>query len=104
MSKSKELSGFDRGSIVGCHLCGKLVLLAAGLFVESQKLGIPWSSSRSQAHKRSIDFNGLELTIIGLWTCGKLFFGVMNLTLQSASRMDASGFGGCPANVSLVTA
>ncbi|GFU17747.1 regulator of chromosome condensation 2 [Trichonephila clavipes] len=23
MSKSKELSEFDRGSIVGCHLCGK---------------------------------------------------------------------------------
>ncbi|GFW33379.1 regulator of chromosome condensation 2 [Trichonephila clavipes] len=25
MSKSKELSEFDRGSIVGCHLCGKSV-------------------------------------------------------------------------------
>ncbi|GFV30297.1 transposable element Tcb2 transposase [Trichonephila clavipes] len=26
MSKSKELSEFDHGSIVGCHLCGKSVL------------------------------------------------------------------------------
>ncbi|GFX20377.1 hypothetical protein TNCV_3487351 [Trichonephila clavipes] len=25
MSKSKELSEFNRGSIVGCHLCGKSV-------------------------------------------------------------------------------
>ncbi|GFV31915.1 hypothetical protein TNCV_2564181 [Trichonephila clavipes] len=25
MNKSKELSEFDRGSIVGCHLCGKSV-------------------------------------------------------------------------------
>ncbi|GFV21736.1 uncharacterized protein TNCV_3484331 [Trichonephila clavipes] len=25
MGKSKELSEFDRGSIVGCHLCGKSV-------------------------------------------------------------------------------
>ncbi|GFT50894.1 regulator of chromosome condensation 2 [Trichonephila clavipes] len=25
MSRSKELSEFDRGSIVGCHLCGKSV-------------------------------------------------------------------------------
>ncbi|GFV89658.1 uncharacterized protein TNCV_1576311 [Trichonephila clavipes] len=25
MSKSKELSEFDRGSIMGCHLCGKSV-------------------------------------------------------------------------------
>ncbi|GFX40323.1 regulator of chromosome condensation 2 [Trichonephila clavipes] len=25
MSKSKELSEFDRGCIVGCHLCGKSV-------------------------------------------------------------------------------
>ncbi|GFT86359.1 hypothetical protein TNCV_3258811 [Trichonephila clavipes] len=25
MSKSKELSEFDRGSTVGCHLCGKSV-------------------------------------------------------------------------------
>ncbi|GFS47774.1 uncharacterized protein TNCV_3597881 [Trichonephila clavipes] len=38
------------------------------------------------------------------WTCGKLFFGVMNLALQSGSRMDESGFGGCPGNVFLVTA
>ncbi|GFU02842.1 uncharacterized protein TNCV_3480581 [Trichonephila clavipes] len=40
---------------------------------------------------RSIDCNGVELTVIGLWTCGKLFFGVMNLALQSGNRMDASG-------------
>ncbi|GFV63505.1 hypothetical protein TNCV_1551681 [Trichonephila clavipes] len=53
---------------------------------------------------RSIDCSGVELTVIGLWTCGKLFFGGMNLALQSGSRMDASGFGECPANVSLVTA
>ncbi|GFU88209.1 QLQ domain-containing protein [Trichonephila clavipes] len=48
---------------------------------------------------RSIDCNGEELTVIGLWTCGKLFFGVMNLALQSGSWMDVTGFGGCPANV-----
>ncbi|GFW68499.1 DDE_3 domain-containing protein [Trichonephila clavipes] len=53
---------------------------------------------------RSIDWNGVELTVVGLWTCGKLFFGVMNLALQSGCRMDASGFGGCPAYVSLMSA
>ncbi|GFV39594.1 hypothetical protein TNCV_4173031 [Trichonephila clavipes] len=42
---------------------------------------------------RSIDCNGVDLTVIGLCTCGKLFFGVMNLALQSGSRMDASGLG-----------
>ncbi|GFW61409.1 regulator of chromosome condensation 2 [Trichonephila clavipes] len=31
MSKSKELSEFDRGSIVGCHLCGKSVRKIADL-------------------------------------------------------------------------
>ncbi|GFW02252.1 transposable element Tcb1 transposase [Trichonephila clavipes] len=36
---------------------------------------------------RSMDCNGVELTVIGLWTCGKLFFGGMNLALQSGSRM-----------------
>ncbi|GFS68544.1 hypothetical protein TNCV_4584591 [Trichonephila clavipes] len=36
---------------------------------------------------RKIDCNGVELTINGLWTCGKLFFGVMNLTLQSGRWM-----------------
>ncbi|GFS86187.1 regulator of chromosome condensation 2 [Trichonephila clavipes] len=62
---------------------------------------------RAAAHKprmRSIHCNGVELTVIGLWTSGKRFFGVMNLALQSGSRMDAYGFGGCPANIPLVTA
>ncbi|GFU20703.1 hypothetical protein TNCV_3176411 [Trichonephila clavipes] len=40
---------------------------------------------------RSIDCNGLEFTVIGQWTCVKLFFGVVNLALQSGSWMDASG-------------
>ncbi|GFV17942.1 transposable element Tc1 transposase [Trichonephila clavipes] len=50
-------------------------------------------TSQTSLHRiRSIDCNGVELTAIGLWTCGKLFFGEMNLALQSGSRMDASGF------------
>ncbi|GFX04128.1 hypothetical protein TNCV_3972771 [Trichonephila clavipes] len=32
---------------------------------------------------RSIDCNGVELAVSELWTCEKLFFGVMNLALQS---------------------
>ncbi|GFV31914.1 hypothetical protein TNCV_2564171 [Trichonephila clavipes] len=63
----------------------------------------PLTSQTSLHRMRSIDCNGVELTIIGLWTCGKLFFGVMNLALQSGSRMDASGFS-CRVNVSLLTA
>ncbi|GFV97671.1 transposable element Tcb1 transposase [Trichonephila clavipes] len=31
MSKSKELSEFDRGGIVGCHLCGKSVRVIANI-------------------------------------------------------------------------
>ncbi|GFT50616.1 hypothetical protein TNCV_552011 [Trichonephila clavipes] len=62
---------------------------------------MPPPTSQTPLHRmQSIDCNGVELTVIGLWTCGILFFGVMNLALQSGSRMDASGFGGCPANVS----
>ncbi|GFY07001.1 hypothetical protein TNCV_4202721 [Trichonephila clavipes] len=85
------------------------LVLAAGLSVESQKtwdfmVVQPLASQTSLHRMRSIDCNGVELTIIGLWTCGKLFFGGMNLALQSASRMDTSGLGGCPTNVSLVTA
>ncbi|GFX92294.1 hypothetical protein TNCV_1112211 [Trichonephila clavipes] len=102
MSKSKELSEFDRGSIVGCHLCGKSVREIADILQKSKTT--PLTSQTSLHRMRSIDCNGVELTIIGLWTSGKRFFGVMNLALQSGSRMDASGFGGCPANIPLVTA
>ncbi|GFU01623.1 RCC2 homolog [Trichonephila clavipes] len=178
MSKSKELSEFDRDSIVGCYLSGKSVREIADILQKpkstmsdvivkwkrrgsettekrtgrpkilgergrrtlkrvvkqnhksslveiSQKFpsssGISVSSrtvrrelknfdsmvvqpltSQTSLHRmRSIDWNGVELTVIELWTCGKLFFGVMNLALQSGSRMDASGLGG---NVSLMTA
>ncbi|GFX86678.1 regulator of chromosome condensation 2 [Trichonephila clavipes] len=182
MSKSKELSEFDHGSIVGCHLCGKSTREIADILQkpkstvsdvigkwkrrgsetaekrtgrpkilgersrrtlkrvvkqnrksslveisqEFQSLpGISVSSRtvrrelknlefhmviqpltiQTSLHRmRSIDCNGVELTIIGLWACGKLFFGVMNLALQSGSQMDASGFGRCPANVPLVAA
>lgn len=41
----------------------------------------------------SVDCNGAMLTVIGLLTCGKMFFGVLNL-LQSGSPMDVSGIGG----------
>ncbi|GFX34504.1 transposable element Tc1 transposase [Trichonephila clavipes] len=34
MSKSKELSEFDRGSIVGCHLCGKSVREIADILLK----------------------------------------------------------------------
>ncbi|GFU06658.1 hypothetical protein TNCV_4352551 [Trichonephila clavipes] len=64
---------------------------------------MPLTSQTSPHRMRSIDCIGVELTVIGLWTCGKLFFGVMNFALQSVSQMDASGLGGCPANVSIVT-
>ncbi|GFU80251.1 hypothetical protein TNCV_3520281 [Trichonephila clavipes] len=64
----------------------------------------PLSSQTSFHRMQSIDCKGVELTVIGLWTCGKLFFGVMNLALQSGSRIDSSRFGGCPANVALATA
>ncbi|GFS86170.1 hypothetical protein TNCV_660591 [Trichonephila clavipes] len=53
---------------------------------------------------RSNDSIGAEITVIGVRTCGKLLFGVRNLALQSSSRMDTSGFDGCPVNVSLLTA
>ncbi|GFX83611.1 hypothetical protein TNCV_325601 [Trichonephila clavipes] len=35
-------------------------------------------------------FNGSNLTVIELWKCGKMVFGVMNLALQFGSPMDAS--------------
>ncbi|GFS99536.1 uncharacterized protein TNCV_4534981 [Trichonephila clavipes] len=40
---------------------------------------------------------------VNMWKTLLCVCGVMNLALQFGSRMDASGFGGCPANVSLVT-
>ncbi|GFW66619.1 hypothetical protein TNCV_1370521 [Trichonephila clavipes] len=64
----------------------------------------PLTSQTSLHRMRSMDCNGVELTVIGLWPCGKLFLGVMNLASQSGSRMDTSGLGGCPANVALVSA
>ncbi|GFS90165.1 hypothetical protein TNCV_508251 [Trichonephila clavipes] len=102
MSKSKKLGEIDCGSIVGCHLCGKSVREIADILQEPKST--PLTSQASLHTMRSIDCNGVQLIVIGLWTCGKLFFGVLNLDLQSDSRMDASGFGGCPANVSLATA
>ncbi|GFV90661.1 hypothetical protein TNCV_2223771 [Trichonephila clavipes] len=71
------------------------LVLAAGLSVERELKNLGFHI-RAATH--------IELTVIELWTCVKPFFGVMNLVLQSGSRMDASGFGGCSANVSLVTA
>ncbi|GFW60370.1 regulator of chromosome condensation 2 [Trichonephila clavipes] len=57
--------------------------------------------SRAAAHKPNITpqnakhrLQWCKAPVIGLWTCGKLFFGMMNLALQSGSRRDASGFGG----------
>lgn len=41
------------------------------------------------------------------WTvdmCGKMFFGMMTLALQSSSPMDASVYGGWPAIAYYVTA
>ncbi|GFU73296.1 hypothetical protein TNCV_4731131 [Trichonephila clavipes] len=122
MSKLKELSEFDRGSIVKCHLCDKSVREIADILQKPKSTEndviVKWkfrssetAEKRTAAHKqtpfqrmRSIDCNGVDLTVIGLWTCGKLFFGVMNLALHSDSRMDAPGYSGCPANLSLVTA
>ncbi|GFV79835.1 hypothetical protein TNCV_1726601 [Trichonephila clavipes] len=129
MSKSKELSEFDRGSIVGCHLCGKsvreiadilqkpkstvsdiivkwkrrdrisvnsrsslLLAVAVKSLKTSNSMAVQLLTSQTSSHRmRSIDCNGVELTIIGLGTCGKLFFGVMNLALKSGSRMDLHG-------------
>ncbi|GFT89964.1 hypothetical protein TNCV_4592681 [Trichonephila clavipes] len=130
MSKSKEFSEFDGGSIVGCHLYGISIHEIADILKKPKSTEFQSSSGirvssrtvcrefknlgfhgQAAAHKpkslhrmRSIYCNGVELTVIELWTCRKLFFGVMNLALQAGCRMDASGFGECPANVSLVTA
>ncbi|GFX72350.1 uncharacterized protein TNCV_1253041 [Trichonephila clavipes] len=41
MSKSKELSEFDRSSIVGCHLCGKLILKRRGSETAEKRTGRP---------------------------------------------------------------
>ncbi|GFT63492.1 hypothetical protein TNCV_869741 [Trichonephila clavipes] len=38
MSKSKELSEFDRGSIVGCHLCGKSVREIAAILQKPKSI------------------------------------------------------------------
>ncbi|GFW40369.1 hypothetical protein TNCV_1019271 [Trichonephila clavipes] len=99
MSKSKELSEFDRGSIVGCHLCWKSVRETADILQKPkspvsdvivkwkrrgrkrQKNEPPLTSQTSLHRMRSIDCNGVEFTVIGLWTSEKLFFGVMNLAL-----------------------
>ncbi|GFX26321.1 hypothetical protein TNCV_949191 [Trichonephila clavipes] len=60
---------------------------------------LPLTGQASLHRMQSIDCNGVELTVIGLWTCGKLLFGVMNLALHDETRLH----GGCPANFSLVT-
>ncbi|GFT93371.1 transposable element Tc1 transposase [Trichonephila clavipes] len=58
MSKSKELSEFDRGSIVGCHLCGKSVreiadILQKPKFTLSDKI-VKWKRRDSEtAEKRT---------------------------------------------------
>ncbi|GFV42425.1 transposable element Tcb1 transposase [Trichonephila clavipes] len=145
MSKSKELSEFDRGSIVGCHLCGKSVreitdilqkpkstvsdvigkwkrLLSemaekrTGISVSSrtvhQELKILGFHGHVAAHKPNITPQNVKHRLQWCrahrhWTVGMrktVFFGVMNLALQSGSRMDASTFNGCQANISLVTA
>ncbi|GFU05233.1 uncharacterized protein TNCV_575491 [Trichonephila clavipes] len=128
MSKSKELSELDRGSIVGCHFCGKSVREIADILQKPKSTeflslsGICVSSRTVRRELKDFGFHGRAAThkpnvtpqnakhrlqwcrSHRHWTCGKLFFGLMNLALQSGSRMDASGFGGCPANVSLVTA
>ncbi|GFW91250.1 hypothetical protein TNCV_736651 [Trichonephila clavipes] len=100
MSKSKELSELDRGNIAGCHFCGKSVREMRTFYrnlnplrrtVRRELKNLEFRD-RAATHKpnitqqmRSIDCNGVERTVIGLRTCGKLFFGAMNLVLQSGS-------------------
>ncbi|GFX40671.1 transposable element Tc1 transposase [Trichonephila clavipes] len=50
MSKSKKLSEFDRGSIVGCHLCGKSVRQIANILLESKST----NSEKSSETKSSL--------------------------------------------------
>ncbi|GFV16448.1 uncharacterized protein TNCV_1525941 [Trichonephila clavipes] len=65
MSKSKELSEFDRGSIVGCHLCGKSVREIADILqkpkstvsdviVKWKRRGSETAEKRTASHKPNI--------------------------------------------------
>ncbi|GFW42373.1 transposable element Tc1 transposase [Trichonephila clavipes] len=56
MSKSKEISEFDRGSIVGCHLCGKSVREIADILQESKStvsdVIVKWKRRRSETAEK----------------------------------------------------
>ncbi|GFW80197.1 hypothetical protein TNCV_461051 [Trichonephila clavipes] len=87
-SETKKEFTFIEESIYMCTLytiCGK------GL----KNLGF---NGRAATHKQNISpqnvncrLLAVKLTVIGLWTCGKMFFGVTDLALQSCSPMGASG-------------
>ncbi|GFV67819.1 uncharacterized protein TNCV_925851 [Trichonephila clavipes] len=128
MSKSKELSEFDRGSIVGCHLCGKPVReivdilqkpksTVSDVIVEWKRRGSETAEKRTRrlkilaAYKPNITPQNAKHRLqwcrahrhwtVDIW---ETVLWSDEFALQSGSRMDTSGFGGCPVNASLVTA
>jgi hypothetical protein len=57
------------------------------------------TSLRSPCAMPSINWSGVKLAAIGLWSSGNAFSGVMNHTSPSGSLKDKSGFGRCQENV-----
>ena len=53
------------------------------------------TSLRSPYTMPSVDWIGVKLTAIRLWSSGNAFSGVINHTSPSGSAKDESGFGGC---------
>ncbi|GFX57873.1 transposable element Tcb1 transposase [Trichonephila clavipes] len=67
MSKSKELSEFDRGSIVGCHLCGKSVREIADILQKSKStvsdVIVKWKRRGSETAEKQIGISVNSRTV-----------------------------------------
>ncbi|CAI9594466.1 unnamed protein product [Staurois parvus] len=97
MGCSQELSEFNHGTVIDCHLCNlsihKIFLL----------LNIPWSTVNFIITK----WKQLRTTATQPrchWSDGDVFSGVTNHTSLSSNPMDVSGFGSCQENGTCLTA
>ncbi|KAJ8866266.1 hypothetical protein PR048_032109 [Dryococelus australis] len=99
MAFGTELSDFDKGVIVGCHLGGLSSRVIArkmptDLGISEEQLHI---SPISQAIKLG-DLGGVWTFASGHWSSGHRFCGVMSRGLQYSGPMDVYGCGVYPGN------
>ncbi|KAJ8873868.1 hypothetical protein PR048_024704 [Dryococelus australis] len=100
MARGTELSDFDKGVIVGCHLSGLSSRAIApkrpsDLDISEEQLHI---SPKSRQSIKLGDSGGVWTVATGHWSSGNQFCRVMSRSLHYSGPMDVYGCGVYPGN------